>query len=100
MDYRRIILDLASEDYVGLWEFEWRVNTVTPGLDVPIIRQALRAALTSLLEQNSLRFYKGVAFTGEEVELKPEDAHRVLSDDRQWEPVANGAEHIRVATTD
>lgn len=99
MDVEHLILDLASEDYVGLWELQWRYRTKQVEAPAEEIDRELAAALQRLIKQGLVTLSRGTAFAGEEVTLHSTDALVVASDPRQWNPSANGVEHVRLKTT-
>lgn len=100
-DLSELILDLATEDFVGLWELEWRARAIQRGASTAIERGALMLEVERLLQDGSLALFRGAHFNGDEEQISPVTKARVVvSEAATWEPPATGAVHCRVAATE
>lgn len=97
-DLDAMILDLANDDYTGLWEFIWQAEAARDGIRRDEIRATLGLAIERLILAGKLEIFRGVSFTGEEQPISGNQAHSVLANPRSWEPAAAGEAHIRVVT--
>jgi hypothetical protein len=98
---KHAILDLAVEDFIGLWEVVAAMRDLFPGKNESELRGIAFSVVRQLLEDGLITFYRGREFGGEEVILQPEEAHHVLSKDSNWEWNAPTLpEHIRLIATD
>jgi len=98
-DLARMVLDLATEDFVGLWEIEWRARTVERSSGSPIHDSAVRAAVDGLLTARHITLYRGVHFTGDESTVARETARLAISNHANWLAPKNGDDHYRLAAT-
>lgn len=97
-DIRDAVLELSSDDYVGLWEIAWRLNTLFPN-ESPSKRRDMAAGVTSeLLREGLLAAFRGVTFDGDVVPMPTDQAVREVQTQSAWEPPAQGSRHIRVTT--
>ena len=94
-----LVLDLATEDYTGLWEFSWRAHARAKENVEEISDEELRETVSELLDAGLVALYRGAAFGGEEVILTPEEARLLVTDVAMWSPPAPGVAHIRAAAT-
>ena len=92
------ILEIASEDYIGLWEAVAIVKSKST-----FAREAQSQAhdiLEELLSRHLLEAFEGVRFWGEERQLSFQEALELLDDQEQWDPdVPIGRRYMRVAAT-
>lgn len=96
----KLILDLATEDFVGLWEVVWRASTVSESTGDSIAEGDLRAETTRLINAGSLHLYHGVHFAGEEREIDRHSAVSVIADESNWVPPEPQAGHYRIAASE
>jgi hypothetical protein len=99
MNLQRTILDLAVEDYTGLWELVWRVRTVSPSRSEDEARSEAMRTTRQLIEEGLLDLYSGISFTGEQERLDSSDARAVLDNVENWAAAESGAPHYRIAAT-
>lgn len=95
-----LVLDLATDDFFGLWELVWRVNAATNASSDVVTREQLRAEVVRLCTDGFVAVYRGRRFDGDEMVLGIDDAKAVLDDPSNWESAVAAAEHFRVAATD
>lgn len=95
-EIRDVVLDLTSDDYVGLWEIAWRLNTLFPN-EAPSERQYMAEGVTSeLLREGRLTAFVGAMFDEDATPIPTEEAVREVQTRSAWEPPAQGAHHMRV----
>jgi len=94
------ILDLAVDDYTGLWEVVAAMRKIYPERNDLDLKDTAVIAIKQLLKEGFIGVYRGNNFSGEETKLKAAEAFAALSDERNW---AWGApklhDHIRLAAT-
>ena len=100
MNYETMILDLAVDDFVGLWELLWRANAVAPTTEEATRRKEVEKALTALLERGAVTLYEGSRFAGEEAEIPRDRALRLVEQPVTWDPAGSGERHVRIAATE
>lgn len=99
-DLKLLVLDLATEDFIGLWEVAWRANSAAEPNGSPAMEERLRSDVTQLLVEGFVGLYVGIRFDGDEVQLDQEQASAVIKDPNNWLPSASGELHYRIAATD
>ncbi len=99
MIFSEMILDLADEDYVGLWELLWRGKTVAPDMESGALEGAVQQCTRELIDKGLLQLYRGVTFSGEESPVPHSEVGRVLQDASAWSPPVPSAVHVRVTVT-
>lgn len=100
MNLRASILDMAVDDFIGLWEILWRTRSLVPEGREEEVRLTATDQTRDLLEQGLVALFRGTRFAGDEVPLSRDEALAVLSDADQWEPPPQGdATHVRLAAT-
>lgn len=95
-----LVLDLATEDFIGPWDIAWRARAVEDSSGSPVSDSRLRAEVAQLRVDGFLAVYKGVRFDGDESELGLEEARSVIADPANWHPAGTGEQHYRVAATE
>ena len=99
MDMDAMILDLAEDDYTGLWELVWRARTVLGDGSASATSTALRPTVEHLLHNGRLAMFRGVGFAGDECPVSADEAPGLLAVAHSWEPPDNGESHLRVLAT-
>jgi hypothetical protein len=94
-----LVLDLATDDFFGLWELVWRVNAVTKSGSDVVTHEQLRAEVLRLCTDGFVAVYRGRRFDGDESVLGIAEAKAILDDRANWESAVAAAEHFRVAAT-
>lgn len=100
MNLKRSILDMAVDDFTGLWEIAWRARSLMPEAGEEEIQLTATQQARDLVEQDLLALFRGVSFTGEEVQLSRDESLTAVSDRGEWAPPEAGAVHLRVAATE
>lgn len=99
-DLTTVVLDLATEDFMGLWEIVWRARAVEEsGGSSGFSDSALRSEVTWLAAEGLVALYEGIRFNGDESEVTPHETQSVLADPTNWHPAENGRQHYRLAAT-
>ena len=100
MDLRATILDLAVDDFTGLWEIVWRGQSLMPEVpDDHVIQEAKKHAL-ALIESAALAVFRGRKFDGDQVQLSTTEAIAAASEQNNRRAPDHGQTHIRVAATE
>src|SRR2546425_1170623 len=86
-DLKEAILEMANEDWYGLYEVIWHMNKVQPDIPQATKIEAARSAIYSLLRAGQihlglLEWPKG----GPPVSLPDSDIPALLDDPNSWEP--------------
>ena len=93
------ILWMATDDWTGLWEVAWSLQTLWPELRGEPAEQKGRALLSELLDDGLIY----LCFFGEgnkEKRVSRQKAHELLNDPENWEPPEGFIEHVRFAATE
>jgi hypothetical protein len=98
-DLTTMVLDLTTEDFIGLWEVVWRARALEASGRPAISDTALRSEVIRLCADGLIALYKGVRFDGDESELGADETQSVLADPANWDPAKSGSEHYRLAAT-
>ena len=99
-DLRYEILDLASDDYLGLWEVLWAVQQHFPDDTLGIARAKAQQLVLDLLEDRQLQLYQGVRFDGDETMILPRDQENLLNVGTYWQEPIGDMQHLRVVATE
>lgn len=95
-DMKLAVLDLATEDYVGLWEVWWRLSSKTEHAGPTA---SMIDAVSELIRADHVQLFRARRFDGDEVVLERHDALRAIEDLKNWDPPDMGAVHLRVGAT-
>lgn len=99
-DVRRAILDLATEDYYGLYEILWRLNTLFPDASLGERFSAAQTAMGLLVSGGLVDLYRTGSDSREYTRVPREIAHAKLEETAAWEPpVSREAERYAFAAT-
>jgi len=96
-DVRSLILELAVEDFYGLWELVWRLQTRESGLSRERAVQAARSALAALHEQDLVELYRGTK--GDPLPIRAADVPALLAEETSWEEPKEGTGTLLVGAT-
>lgn len=99
-DFDSMILDLAGDDFTGLWEFVWGAAANVPKADPQALLDQLRSDVELLIRTGKLRLYRGTRFTGEQELVADQDAAALLAVPANWAPPEVGRDHLRVLTNE
>jgi hypothetical protein len=96
----KLILDLATEDFVGLWEVVWRARSVAESTGASIAEAELRTEAIRLIDDGSIHLYHGVHFAGDECEVDRAHATDVIKNPSNWVPPGTAMEHYRITASE
>jgi len=100
MSAEHLVLDLAVDDYTGLWEIVWGIEASHPNADMLTAVELAKRAVRTLLEQGYIELYEGSGFNGDEHRVPQSDRHAVLATEAYWNPpLAADFAHVRVGAT-
>jgi hypothetical protein len=95
----RVLLWLAIEDYAGLWEAVWELNTRRPETPESENRRAAEQVLRELLGAGHVRLFRSREPYEDVTPISTAQADTVLGQDESWaEPVRDGTS-IRFGAT-
>jgi len=86
-DLEEAIIEMAKEDWCGLYEVIWRMNTVQPGVPENAKIEAARPVIDSLLQRGEIllgwmEWPKG----GPPTPVAGPEATELLADQKSWKP--------------
>ena len=100
MNVAKMILDLAEDDYIGLWEFVWRANTLEAPRPLAARIAEIRPILDRLIKEGMVDVYVGTRFNGDERRIPADGASMFLDAPSNWVQPVDGRDHARVVATD
>jgi len=95
-----MILDLAVDDYTGLWELVWGVQSSTQEDERRSNIALLRTELEELVAQGAVAFFRGINFNGDEVAVSVDEVPGLLANNQSWEPPEPNSSHLRLLATE
>jgi hypothetical protein len=96
---KRVILWLAIEDFCGLWEVLWQLNSSLPSLS-PGVRLALGKSLViDMLAKGLLDAYEAVEPYEQLTRVPLDQAIAACMDDMQWNEPLCGSKTLRMGAT-
>ena len=89
------ILSDSSEDYIGLYEVVWRINTLYPEPTQQEREMAARYAVATLLSREWIEVFRTRDYFSKEkpvefVRVDGAETEKVLTDPVSWEPFEKG----------
>lgn len=84
MNDAKAILWLAIEDYSGLWEAAWQLQTDHPDFDSAHAATRAKTVVNELLERGFVRLYRCQEPYGELSVVDNEQVHDVLAEPANW----------------
>lgn len=88
------------EDFVGLWEILWEINSLLPQKSQEENQENIKKILCYFLEQNLVTFYLNRWGSDELEELKSDEALKILKEEKYWNPPAINQLCIKVGSTE
>lgn len=82
----RRVLWLAIEDYSGLWEVVWELNSLRPNCSAVENRASARELVSELLHLGLIEIFRCEEPDGEPVAVDKQVGERILSSEESWEP--------------
>jgi hypothetical protein len=95
-EIRLKILWSTIEDFVGLWEVVWELNSLA--IQDNNQRNAIDI-LTYLNKNDFVRFYYSIWGQDDLVEIPNDQALKVLTEDKYWKPSSFGEKCVKVGST-
>ena len=100
-EIQRRILDLATEDFYGLWEIPAVVKEILPDLDEEHARDLSEKTVLELVDRHLIKIYRGTRFAGEERALSLDEIQSALADANNWRgDLSTLKEHVRFGATE
>ena len=96
----KAMLWACVEDYAGLWELVWELNTQFPNYAASDREAAARHGVAALVETGLVKLYRCQEPYGELTELDAAGAEAAVASRKNWEAPANNAVSIRAGATD
>lgn len=93
------ILWMAVDDWTGLWEAAWGIQTMWPELHGQPAKDAARSIIEKLLSEDSI-YLCFFSDPNTERRVPKKRAYKLLESPENWEPPAVPGEHVRYAATD
>lgn len=97
---RKEFLWSGYEDWTGLWEAVWWVQTEYPELRGAPARDKAREVLRALLSEGLVYICFLDEDTNTESPIVKDEAHRILDEDSSWEPPTSPKHQLRYLTTE
>lgn len=94
------ILWSTIEDFVGLWEILWELNSLRPNKSQEENQEIARKILICFLKQNLISFYMSQWGSDELKELEFSEAFKLVEDDKFWNPPAINELCIKIGNTE
>ena len=96
------IIVLAVEDYSGLWEVIWEINSSFPELSKNDKLSKAKKAIKILKDAGWVAFYYCSEPYGELTPIQARKIDQIIENDLSWEPIhqVEGVRSIRITTTD
>ncbi len=99
-EFAKILLWACIEDYAGLWELLWEVNSKFPELPENERKRMSLNVASLLLDNGFIKLYRCKEPYGELSELDADEARVVLGEERNWEAPEFEGVSIRAAATE
>ena len=96
----RRVLWLGIEDFSGLWEVVWELNTLMPDRDPAQNRDLARDIVHGLLAEGLVQIFQCKEPDGQQVAVSLETAEEVLAGDEAWEPPEFNGLSWRIGATE
>jgi hypothetical protein len=96
----RALLWLGIEDYAGLWEAVWELNTQRPHVPESENRRIAAQALRELLDAGQITLFRSREPYEDVRPIPTDEAEAVLASAESWVEPAPGATSIRFSATE
>ena len=93
------LLWATIEDYAGLWELEWELNSLEGSPPQGSNRHAARELVGDLLRRGWVSLYWSEEPDGNLTPIPPEQSAEVLNDDKLWDSPSGWHRVVRVSAT-
>lgn len=95
-NYDSMVLDMAGDDYTGLWELVWGAGARETERNPEELIAELRSAVQRLVDRGALGLFRGTFFNGDEQPAAQSEACAILTSADGWKPPEGDVEHVRV----
>ena len=95
----REILWAAADDWTGLWEAVWSLQTLWPELTGKPAQREARSLLKELVSQGLVYICFFDELTNEERPVTAEEAYDLLDAAKNWQPPSSPQNQVRFAAT-
>lgn len=92
------ILWAGIEDYSGLWEIFWEVETIQKNNDYDVVKKVINETLQYLLDEGLINLFFCKEPYGKMTKID-ENFQDVLANDNFWLPPSKNETSLRVGTT-
>lgn len=94
------ILWSTIEDYVGLWEILWELNSLFPENGQKENQVRAKQILKHFLEQNLVTFYMSTWGSDKLTELQFKEASKMLNGEKYWQAPQKNEQCIKIGNTE
>ena len=98
------ILSSSEEDYIGLWEVVWEINSRYPDQPPNLRKATAKRVVRTLFERSWIELYECSPWPAspepESVSIDPARRESILSREENWEAPAPECPTYWIATTD
>lgn len=99
IEFMKVLLWACIEDYAGLWELHWEVNSKFPDLTEEERKRILIEAVSFLISNGLVKLHRCDEPYGDLSELDLEAAFSALSEEKNWEAPDTSDVSIRAGAT-
>lgn len=100
-DILRPILWATIEDFVGLWDILWEVNTILPNEDKNLNKSKIKKILKCYFKRELINFYSGVWGENDSfIELDYKDALKMLDQQKYWTGPSIHSTYLAISSTE
>lgn len=99
-EFAKILLWACIEDYAGLWELLWEVNSKFPGLSESERKRVSLEVVQLLLDKGFIRLYRCKEPYGDLSELDADAVSVALSEENNWKAPELAGVSIRAGATE
>jgi len=95
------VLWASIEDYCGLWEVVWEINTLHPNLSSKASQHVALQCILQLISKDLVKLFYCQEPYGEMMEITDKSSYpRLLQDSKSWNPPMADSRSVRVSATD
>ena len=94
------LLWASMEDYCGLWELVWEINTLHPNNSPRESQHITLHCILDLLSRDLVQLYHCQEPYGRMTMIRRDNYFRYLQDHKVWEPPPPKAHSVRVSATE
>ena len=90
----------GHDDWTGLWEAVWLIQTQYPNLQGDPAREEAKRLLSQMLSEDLIYLCYLDEDTNHETRIEKDEAQRILAEDKSWEPPTSSKHQLRYLTTE